>query len=104
MIESGFNYIKIFEDNDFFEIKISCKVFDVFLVVVVYQGFVEVCDYLFYLGVIEVGGLMFGIIKLLIGLGLFFWVGIGDIICVFLLVDLVEEIKVGFDIFKLFNL
>lgn len=55
-----------------------------------------------YLGIIEVGGVCVGLVKLVIGLGLLLLEGIGDILCIFLVVDFVEEVKVGFDILKLF--
>ena len=38
MVESALRHIKILEDNDFFEFKISCKASDVFLAVAAYYG------------------------------------------------------------------
>lgn len=52
------------------------------------------------MGIIEVGGVCSGVVKFVIGLGLLLFEGIGDMLCVSLVVDLVEEIKVGFDILK----
>lgn len=104
MVEFGLDYIKILQDNDFYEFKISVKVLDVFFVVVVYQQLVDVIDVLIYLGIIEVGGFVGGMVKLVIGFGNFLWMGIGDMICVSLFVDLVEEVKVGFEILKLLGL
>ncbi len=104
MIESGLNHIKILEDNDFFETKISCKASDVFLAVAAYHGLAEACDYPLHLGITEAGGLMSGTIKSSIGLGSLLWAGIGDTIRVSLSADPVEEIKVGFDILKALNL
>lgn len=69
MLEFGFDYIKILQDNDFYEFKILVKVFDVFMFLVVYQMLVDVIDVLIYFGIIEVGGFVFGMIKLVIGLG-----------------------------------
>lgn len=104
MIESALDHIKILEDNDFFEFKISCKASDVFLSVAAYQGLSEACDYPLHLGITEAGGLMSGTIKSSIGLGSLLWAGIGDTIRVSLSADPVEEIKVGFDILKSLNL
>lgn len=104
MIESALDHIKILEDNDFFEFKISCKASDVFLSVAAYQGLAEACDYPLHLGITEAGGLMAGTIKSAIGLGSLLWAGIGDTIRVSLSADPVEEIKVGFDILKSLNL
>ncbi|MCP4329159.1 MAG: flavodoxin-dependent (E)-4-hydroxy-3-methylbut-2-enyl-diphosphate synthase [Alphaproteobacteria bacterium] len=104
MIESALNHIRILEDEDFFEMKVSCKASDVFLAVAAYMGLAEACDYPLHLGVTEAGGLRTGTIKSSIGLGSLLWAGIGDTIRVSLSADPVEEIKVGFDILKSLNL
>ena len=100
MIESALDHIKILEDHDFFNFKISCKASDVFLSVAAYQGLAEACDYPLHLGITEAGGLRPGTIKSAIGIGNLLWGGIGDTIRVSLSADPVEEIKVGFDILK----
>ena len=100
MVESALNHIKILEDNDFFEFKISCKASDVFLAVAAYQQLAEVCDYPLHLGITEAGGLRTGTVKSSVGLGMLLWAGIGDTIRVSLSADPVEEVKVGFDILK----
>ncbi|MFP3942471.1 MAG: flavodoxin-dependent (E)-4-hydroxy-3-methylbut-2-enyl-diphosphate synthase [Alphaproteobacteria bacterium] len=104
MVESALDHIKILEDNDFFEFKISCKASDVFLAVAAYQGLAEACDYPLHLGITEAGGLMSGTIKSSIGLGMLLWSGIGDTIRVSLSADPVEEIRVGFEMLKSLNL
>ena len=100
MIESALNHIRILEDNDFVELKVSCKASDVFLAVAAYQGLAEACDYPLHLGVTEAGALRSGTVKSSIGLGALLWAGIGDTIRVSLSADPVEEVKVGFDILK----
>jgi (E)-4-hydroxy-3-methylbut-2-enyl-diphosphate synthase len=104
MVESGLNHIRILEDNDFTELKISCKASDVFLAVAAYQSLAEACDYPIHLGITEAGGLMSGTVKSAIGLGSLLWAGIGDTIRVSLSADPVEEVKVGFDILKALGL
>ena len=100
MVESALNHIKILEDNDFFEFKISCKASDVFLAVAAYQGLAEACDYPLHLGITEAGALRGGTVKSSIGMGMLLWSGIGDTIRVSLSADPVEEIKAGFEILK----
>jgi len=100
MVESAREHMKILEDEDFREFKISCKASDVFLAVAAYMQLAEVCDYPLHLGITEAGGLRSGTIKSSIGLGNLLWAGIGDTIRVSLSTDPVEEIKVGFDILK----
>ena len=104
MIESALNHIRILEDNDFFEFKVSCKASDVFLAVAAYAGLAEACDYPFHVGITEAGGLRTGTVKSSIGLGSLLWAGIGDTIRVSLSADPVEEVKVGFDILRALGL
>ncbi len=100
MVESGLEHIKILQDNDFHEFKISVKASDVFMAAAAYQQLAEATDAPIHLGITEAGGLMSGTIKSAIGLGNLLWMGIGDTIRVSLSADPVEEIKVGFDILK----
>lgn len=100
MIESGLAHIKILEDNDFHEFKISVKASDVFLAAAAYQGLADATDAPIHLGITEAGGLTSGTIKSAIGLGNLLWMGIGDTIRVSLSADPVEEVKVGFEILK----
>ncbi len=100
MVESAMRHIKILEDHDFFNFKISCKASDVFLAVAAYSQLSAACDYPLHIGVTEAGGLRTGTVKSAIGMGNLLWAGIGDTIRVSLSADPVEEIKVGFDILK----
>ena len=100
MVESGLDHIKILEDNDFLDFKISCKASDVFLAAAAYQALAEATDAPIHLGITEAGGLVSGTIKSSIGLGNLLWMGIGDTIRVSLSADPVEEVKVGYEILK----
>ncbi|MEC9197613.1 MAG: flavodoxin-dependent (E)-4-hydroxy-3-methylbut-2-enyl-diphosphate synthase [Pseudomonadota bacterium] len=100
MVESGLEHIRILQDNDFHEFKISVKASDVFLAAAAYQGIAEATDAPIHLGITEAGGLMSGTIKSAIGLGNLLWMGIGDTIRVSLSADPVEEVKVGYEILK----
>ncbi len=100
MVESGLEHIKILQDNDFHEFKISVKASDVFMSAAAYQALADATDAPLHLGITEAGGLMSGTIKSAIGLGNLLWMGIGDTIRVSLSADPVQEVKVGFDILK----
>ena len=100
MIESGMSHIRILQDNDFHEFKISVKASDVFMATAAYQGLAEATDAPIHLGITEAGGLTSGTIKSSIGLGGLLWAGIGDTLRVSLSADPVEEVKVGFEILK----
>ena len=100
MVESGLDHIKLLQDNDFHEFKISVKASDVFLAAAAYQALADVTDAPIHLGITEAGGLMTGTVKSAVGLGTLLWSGIGDTIRVSLSADPVEEVKVGFEILK----
>ena len=100
MVESGLDHIKILEDNDFHEFKISCKASDVFLAAAAYQSLADATDAPIHLGITEAGGFVSGTIKSAIGLGNLLWMGIGDTIRVSLSADPIEEVKVGYEILK----
>ncbi|MPL74813.1 4-hydroxy-3-methylbut-2-en-1-yl diphosphate synthase (flavodoxin) [bioreactor metagenome] len=100
MVESALEHIRILEDNDFCEYKVSVKASDVFLAAAAYQGLAEATDAPIHLGITEAGGMIAGTVKSAIGLGNLLWMGIGDTIRVSLSADPVEEVKVGFEILK----
>jgi len=104
LVESALNNIKILEDENFFNFKISVKSSDVFLATKAYRSLSSICDYPLHLGVTEAGGLKTGSIKSAIGIGMLLNEGIGDTIRVSLSADPVEEIKVGYEILKSLNL
>ncbi len=100
MVESGLDHIRILQDNDFHEFKISVKASDVFLAAAAYQALADATDAPIHLGITEAGGLTSGTIKSAIGLGNLLWMGIGDTIRVSLSADPVEEVKVGYEVLK----
>ncbi len=100
MVESGLDHIRLLQDNDFHEFKISVKASDVFLTAAAYQGLAEATDAPIHLGVTEAGGFVSGSVKSAIGLGNLLWMGIGDTLRVSLSAEPEEEVKVGFEILK----
>ncbi len=100
MVESGMDHIRILQDHDFHEFKISVKASDVFMAAAAYQQLAEQTDAPIHLGITEAGGLMSGTVKSAIGMGNLLWMGIGDTLRVSLSADPVEEVKMGFEILK----
>src|ERR1700723_140072 len=100
MVESALKHMKILQDHDFFNFKISVKASDVFLSVAAYQALAEACDYPLHIGITEAGGLRSGTVKSSVGLGMLLWSGIGDTIRVSLSADPVEEIRAGYEMLK----
>jgi len=104
LVESALRNIKILEDKDFFNFKISVKSSDVFLSIKAYQELSKITDYPLHLGITEAGSLIPGGIKSSIGIGTLLMEGIGDTIRVSLSANPVEEIKVGYEILKSLNI
>ena len=104
MVESGMDHIRLLQDNDFHEFKISVKASDVFLAAAAYQGIAEATDAPIHMGITEAGARVPGTVKSAIGLGNLLWMGIGDTIRVSLSADPVEEVRVGFEILKALGL
>jgi len=100
LVESAKYNIRLLEENDFFNFKISVKSSDIFLTVKSYRKLSQICDYPLHLGVTEAGSLMTGSIKSSIGIGQLLMDGIGDTIRVSLSSDPVDEIKAGYEILK----
>ena len=104
LVESALRNIKILEDQDFFNFKISVKSSDVFLSIGAYRQLSNVCDYPLHLGITEAGSFLPGSIKSSIGIGSLLLDGIGDTIRISLSDDPVKEIKIGNEILKSLNL
>ena len=104
LVESAQNNIKILEDENFFNFKISVKSSDVFLATKAYRSLSQVCDYPLHLGITEAGGLKSGSVKSALGIGMLLSEGIGDTIRVSLSADPIEEVKIGYEILKSLNL
>ena len=104
LVDSALRNIKIIEDMDFSNFKISVKSSDVFLSIAAYKLLSDKTDYPLHLGITEAGSYLPGSIKTSIGFGNLLLDGIGDTIRVSLSDDPVEEIKVGNEILKSLNL
>lgn len=100
MVESALRHVKILEDLDFFDIKISIKASSVPLMLGAYRLLARSCDYPLHVGVTEAGVPPFGLTKSSIGIGILLSEGIGDTIRVSLTADSTEEVRAGFDILR----
>jgi (E)-4-hydroxy-3-methylbut-2-enyl-diphosphate synthase len=100
LVESALRNIKILEDQDFFNFKVSVKSSDVFLSIAAYRQLSKAIDYPLHLGITEAGSFVSGSIKSSIGLGSLLMDGIGDTIRISLSDDPPQEIKIGNEILK----
>ena len=100
LVESALRNIKILEDQNFFNFKVSVKSSDIFLSIAAYRQLSKAMDYPLHLGITEAGSFVSGSVKSSIGLGALLLDGIGDTIRISLSDDPVKEIKVGNEILK----
>lgn len=104
LVESAQEHMRILDDNDFHEYKISVKASDVFLAVESYRQLAAVCDAPLHIGVTEAGGRRTGTVKSAIGLGALLMAGIGDTVRVSLSAEPEEEVRVGWELLKALGL
>jgi (E)-4-hydroxy-3-methylbut-2-enyl-diphosphate synthase len=100
MVESALGHIRLLEELDYREIKVSLKSSDVRRTVAAYRLLAGQVDYPLHIGVTEAGTTWSGTIKSAVGLGALLYDGIGDTLRVSLTGDPVEEVRVGWEILK----
>ena len=104
MVATALWEISLLEQQDFDQIKISMKAFDVPTTVEAYRRVAEMVPYPLHLGITEAGTAKSGSIRTAVGLGVLLYEGIGDTIRVSLSDDSVEEVIAGYEILKSLNL
>ncbi len=105
MVRTALGHIKILEDLDYHEIKVSLKAFEVPVMIEAYRRFAALPnDYPLHLGVTEAGTPRAGSVRSAVGLGTLLALGMGDTIRVSLTTDPPEEVFVGFEILKTLEL
>ena len=100
LIESALRNVKLLEDQDFENIKISIKSSDVLTTIAGYRLLADKTDYPLHIGVTEAGGLIAGTVKSSVALGILLFEGIGDTFRVSLTRDPVEEVRVGYELLR----
>ena len=100
MVQSALYNIKLLEDFDFTDIKISLKSSDVEQTMAAYRSLRPLVEYPFHLGVTEAGTAFHATIKSSIALGGLLLDGIGDTMRVSITGELEEEIRVAKAILK----
>lgn len=100
LVESAMQHIRILEELDFHDMKISLKAHDVPLTLAAYRLMSQTVDYPLHLGITEAGTVNTGIIKSAVGIGALLAEGIGDTFRISLTGDPVVEVKVANEILK----
>ena len=100
LVESALEHVRLLEEQDFHDMKISLKAHDVPLTLAAYRLMSERCDYPLHLGITEAGTVRSGIIKSAVGIGALLAEGIGDTLRVSLTGDPIVEVRVAREILK----
>lgn len=100
MVESAFRHIRMLEDRNFGDIKVSLKSSSVSRCIEAYTLLSAKCDYPLHIGVTGAGTVLRGSIKSAVGLGVLLWQGIGDTLRVSLTSDPVAEMAVAWEILR----
>jgi (E)-4-hydroxy-3-methylbut-2-enyl-diphosphate synthase len=104
MAESALEHIRLLEDLDYHEIKISLKASDVDTTVRAYRELATRCEYPFHVGLTEAGTVRTGTIKSAMAIGMLAHEGLCDTIRVSLTGDSKEEVFVGQKILQFLGL
>lgn len=104
MVESALDEVRLLEEVGFFDIKISVKHSDPWVMIQTYRLLSQSCDYPLHLGVTEAGPAGTGSVKSAVGIGTLLAEGIGDTIRVSLSAEPVEEVKAGIQMLESLHL
>lgn len=100
LAESALNWSEFFEKVGFTNFKVSIKGSDVLQNVEANKIFAEKTDIPLHVGITEAGPSGRGSVKSAVGLGILFYLGIGDTVRVSLTADPEEEVKVAYQILQ----
>lgn len=104
MVESAMRHVRILEELNFEQIKISLKASDVPLMLEAYRLMAQNVPYPLHLGVTEAGNAKYGTVKSAVGIGTLLAEGIGDTIRVSLTGNPLQEIPVAKQILRSLDL
>ncbi|GAB6180684.1 flavodoxin-dependent (E)-4-hydroxy-3-methylbut-2-enyl-diphosphate synthase [Desulfotomaculum defluvii] len=104
MVESALNHIRLLEELNYREIKLSLKASNIPLMLEAYRKLSTLVDYPMHVGVTESGTVKSGTIKSAVGIGALLAEGIGDTIRVSLTGHPKHEVHVAWEILKALGL
>jgi len=104
LVESALRHVRILEDLDYREIKISVKATGVQRTVQAYRLLADRTDYPLHLGVTEAGTFLAGTVRSSVAMGMLLAEGIGDTIRVSLTDTPAAEVRVGQELLRCLGL
>ena len=100
LVEAALEEVRLLEQLDYREFKISVKSSSVPVMIQAYQRLSQKVPYPLHLGVTEAGPAFTGTVKSAVGIGALLAAGIGDTLRVSLTADPVDEVKVAWEILR----
>ena len=104
MVESALEHVRMLERENFDQIKISLKSSSVPATVAAYSLLARQVDYPLHVGITEAGTPLRGAAKSGVGLGILFWMGLGDTLRVSLTGDPLTEMDAAWEILRCLGL
>jgi len=100
MVESALGHVRLLEDENFDQIKISLKSSSVPNTIAAYALLAQKTDYPLHIGITEAGTPLRGAAKSGVGLGILLWMGLGDTLRVSLTGDPLTEMTVAWELLR----
>lgn len=104
MVESALGHVRMLEDENFDQIKISLKSSSVPATIAAYSLLSRTVDYPLHIGITEAGTPLRGAAKSGVGLGVLLWMGLGDTLRVSLTGDPLNEMIVAWELLRCLGL
>jgi (E)-4-hydroxy-3-methylbut-2-enyl-diphosphate synthase len=104
MVESALHHVRMLEDENFDQIKISLKSSSVPNTIAAYSLLSKRVDYPLHIGITEAGTPLRGAAKSGVGLGILLWMGLGDTLRVSLTGDPLNEMDVAWELLRCLGL
>lgn len=104
MVDSALENVRILEDLDFYEIKVSLKSSSVLMSLAAYRRMANAVDYPLHLGITEAGTKDRALIKSALGIGMLLYEGIGDTIRFSLTADPLDEVWAAYELLRVLEL
>ncbi|MBU0517322.1 flavodoxin-dependent (E)-4-hydroxy-3-methylbut-2-enyl-diphosphate synthase [bacterium] len=104
LVESAVRQIEFLSSIPGLQLVLSLKASDVWTAIQAYRGISKECDYPLHLGITEAGITLTGAVRSAVGIGTLLADGIGDTLRVSLTGDVVDEVKVAWEILRCLGL
>jgi (E)-4-hydroxy-3-methylbut-2-enyl-diphosphate synthase len=104
LVESAMEHVRLLEEVDFYDMKISVKASDIERTLAAYRLLSQTTNYPLHLGLTEAGTFLAGTVRSSVALGILLSEGIGDTIRISLTDEPIKEVKAGLELLRCLKL